>query len=78
MADSRGLALADELWSLAKAAGQTPMEALQDPDLADNLTVMRAAKAQRRIRAQRLAAAAKKGAMGVDVILNLLADMVEG
>jgi hypothetical protein len=32
-----------ELWTLAKASGRTPWEAVHDPHLAYNLTVMRAA-----------------------------------
>jgi hypothetical protein len=38
-----------ELWTLAKAAGRTPWEALHDPHLAYNATVMRAAQEYKRI-----------------------------
>jgi len=39
-----------ELWRLAMASGRTPREALLDPDLAFNLTVMRAHDEYRRLR----------------------------
>ena len=44
-----GAAVALELWTLAKAAARTPWEALHDPHLAYNLTVMRAAIELKRV-----------------------------
>jgi len=39
-----GLAACQELWRLAKASGRTPWEALHDPNLPFNVTVMRGAE----------------------------------
>jgi len=49
------------------------MEASNDPDLTANVTIFRAARAARRRDLMRLMGEAKEGAMGLDVIVGLLA-----
>ena len=50
LATERGGSVAWELWRYCRAVGKTPQEALRDPDLAFNLTVMRAHDQARRMR----------------------------
>jgi hypothetical protein len=47
VASEQGLLLASELWKFCRSVGQTPRQALRDPDLPFNLTVMRGALAGR-------------------------------
>lgn len=64
---------AAELLTYCQAFGVTPAEALRDPDLAFNVTVMRMAHVRRSQEAQQVADSASDEGMGLDVIVSLLA-----
>lgn len=67
-----------ELWRYSKAMGQTPRQALRDPDRAFNFTVMRAANKARVTQFALAMTRAKQGDdMGISRVLTALALMYE-
>lgn len=61
-----------ELWSYCKDVGQTPTQALADPDLPFNLSIMRADRAGRRMKRGLMRQAIGKDDFGIENILATL------
>jgi hypothetical protein len=61
-----------ELWQYCRAVGQTPKEALADPDLGFNLSVMRGSNAGRSMRVGLMFQSLSKDSFGIDHIINAL------